>query len=407
VDVFDEDGDDLTVSFYNAADHSLINTDIVFGGTGTASVTWSGLLIGTSYTWYAISDDGLNVTQSATWSFTTNKVPNVPTNPTPNDDATGISYSPTLSVDVLDDDGDDLIVSFYNAADHSLINTYIVIGGSGTASVTWSGLSSGTSYSWYVIADDGLSLNQSATWLFTTNHVPDDLTNPTPNDGAIDISYNPTLSVDVFDEDGDDLTVSFYNAADHSLINIDIVFGGTGTASVTWSGLSIGTSYTWYAISDDGISTNQSTTWSFTTNYAPNEPTNPTPIDGATVVTNILTLLSVDVSDDDGDDITVTFYDASDDSVINIDIITGGSGTASVEWTEALPGTTYSWYAISDDGLSTTQSSTWTFETNDESAPPPPSTPPGIPGFSLVLPILIGTVTVISVRVYLKRKKIA
>ena len=173
---------------------------------------------------------------------------------------------------------------------------------------------------------------------------------------------------------------------------------------MTWSGLSSGTSYTWYAISDDGISTNQSTTWSFTTNYAPNEPTNPTPIDGATVVTDILTLLSVDVSDDDGDDITVTFYDDSDDSVINIDIITGGSGTASVEWTEALPGTTYSWYVIADDGLSTTQSSTWTFETNDESAPP---TPPGIPGFSLVLPILIGTVTVISVRVYLKRKKIA
>ena len=352
----------MTVSFYDASDDSLIDVDVVFGGTGTASVTWPGLSSGTSYSWYVISDDGLCVTQSDTWSFTTNYGPNDPTNPTPNDGATGINYSPTLSVDVSDDDGDDLTVSFYDASDDSLIDADIVLGGTGTASVTWSELSSDTSYSWYVKANDGLSVTQSATWSFTTNYEPNVPTNPTPNDGATGINYSPTLSVDVSDDDGDDLTVSFYDASDDSLIDTEIVLGGTGTASVTWSGLSSDTSYSWYVKADDGLNITQSATWSFTTNYVPNVPTNPTPNDGATGISDDPTL-SVDVSDDDGDVLTISFYDASDDSLIDTEIVLGGSGTASVTWTGLSSLTEYSWYAISDDGLSETQSATWSFTT--------------------------------------------
>ncbi|KKK48138.1 hypothetical protein LCGC14_3148150, partial [marine sediment metagenome] len=153
-------------------------------------------------------------------------------NPSPEDGATGINYSPILSVDVNDIDGDDLNVSFYNASDHSLLDTDIILGGIGTASISLSGLSSGTSYSWYVKSNDSSSIRRSDTWTFTTNHVPDDPMNPTPNDGAIGISYSPTLSVDVFDDDEDDLNVSFYNASDNSIIDADIITGGNGTASV-------------------------------------------------------------------------------------------------------------------------------------------------------------------------------
>ena len=62
-------------------------------------------------------------------------------------------------------------------------------------------------------------------------------TNPTPSNGATDVDYSPTLSADVSDNDGDDLTVSFYDASDDSLIDVDIVLGGTGEASVPWVGL--------------------------------------------------------------------------------------------------------------------------------------------------------------------------
>jgi microcystin-dependent protein len=186
-------------------------------------------------------------------------------NPSPQDGATDLGFNPLLSVDVDDLEGDDLNVSFYDASDDSLIGEYSIFGGTGTASATWSGLSSGTSYSWYVTADDGLGVNQSDTWSFTTNYVPNVPTNPTPNNLATGISSNPTLSVDVFDNDGDDLTVSFYNASDDSLIDDDVVIGGSGTASVTWSNLPSDIICTWYVIADDGLNTTQSSTWSFST----------------------------------------------------------------------------------------------------------------------------------------------
>jgi len=362
VDVTDDDGDDLTVIFYDESDDSVIDTDIVLGGSGTASVVWPGLSPGITYSWYGIVDDGLSTNQSATWSFTTVHIPNEPTNPSPNDAATDIDYNPTLSVDVYDDDGDDLTITFYNASDDSVIDTDMVFGGSGTASVVWSGLSPGTTYSWYAIADDGLSIAQSYTWSFTTNHVPKEPTNPSPSDGTPGIGYNSTLSVDVFDVDGDDLTATFYDASDDSIIDADIVLGGSGTASVTWSGLSSGKSHPWYVIVDDGLSTNQSATWSFITNHVPDEPTNPSPNNGTTDV-GYSPILSAEVLDVDGDDLTAIFFDASDDSVIDTDIISGGSGTASVTWLGLSSGTNYSWYVTVDDGLSTNQSATWSFTT--------------------------------------------
>ncbi|MFX1567006.1 MAG: hypothetical protein ACFFCV_01415 [Promethearchaeota archaeon] len=404
VDVFDDDGDDLTVTFYNASDDSVINSDIVYGGSGTASVIWSGLLPGTTYSWYAIADDGLNKSKSVTWSFTTNLVPNEPINPSPSDGALNVNFNPTLSVDVFDDDGDDLTVTFYNASDDSVINSDIVYGGSGTASVIWSGLLPGTTYSWYAIADDGLNKSKSTTWSFITGHIPNEPTNPSPFDGAIIINNNPTLSVDVYDSDGDDLTVTFYDASDDSVITSNIVSGGIGTASIPWFGLSLGITYSWYAIADDGLNTNQSTTWSFTINQIPNEPTNPSPSDLAMNIDYNPTL-SVDVYDGNGDDLTVTFYDASDSSVIGTDIIIGGSGTASATWSGLSAETTYSWYVVADDGISTAQSPDWTFTTVGEEPNPPSNPPPTVPGFDMVVPVLLGAATIISIRIYQKRKK--
>jgi hypothetical protein len=101
--------------------------------------------------------------------------------------------------------------------------------------------------------------------------------NPSPNDGDSGIGYNPTLSVDVSDLDGDDLIITFYNASDDDVIEADVVLGGSGTASVIWSGLSSGTSYSWYVIVDDGSITVQSTTWSFTTSEEVGAPAIPMP----------------------------------------------------------------------------------------------------------------------------------
>ena len=91
------------------------------------------------------------------------------------------------------------------------------------------------------------------------------ISNPSPADGAFGVGNNPTLSVDALKLEGDDLIITFYNASDNSIIEADVILGGSGTASITWSGLSYGTRHSWYVIVDDGLKSIQFETWSFTT----------------------------------------------------------------------------------------------------------------------------------------------
>ena len=72
VRVTDPDGHKMDVSFYDASTHAQIGgTQVNISSGSTASIVWSGLSAGTIYRWYAVADDGLNTTQSDTWSFTT------------------------------------------------------------------------------------------------------------------------------------------------------------------------------------------------------------------------------------------------------------------------------------------------------------------------------------------------
>lgn len=87
----------------------------------------------------------------------------------PTDGATGVSLDPTLSIDVTDADGDSMDVTFRDDSDGSKIgSTQTGVADGGTASVTWSGLESDSTYSWYVEADDGNAITTSATFSFTT-----------------------------------------------------------------------------------------------------------------------------------------------------------------------------------------------------------------------------------------------
>ena len=97
------------------------------------------------------------------------------------------------------------------------------------------------------------------------NNCPE-INNPNPPDGATNQTTSITLRVDVNDNDGDTLTVNFYNAADNSLIGTDTISGGSGTASVNWNGgLTNSETYNWYVTVYDGICTVTSDTWNFIT----------------------------------------------------------------------------------------------------------------------------------------------
>ncbi|MCK5301159.1 MAG: hypothetical protein KAJ21_04580, partial [Thermoplasmatales archaeon] len=59
--------------------------------------------------------------------------------------------------------------------------------------------------------------------------------------------------------------VGFYDASDDSLISVDSNVVSGGVASVSWSGLSENTSYSWFVVVDDSENTTTSNTWNFKT----------------------------------------------------------------------------------------------------------------------------------------------
>ena len=117
-------------------------------------------------------------------------------------------------------------------------------------------------YSFYIYAIDASGNgNKSGLYQFRINSPPY-VKNPVPENGSIDVSINPTLSIFVNDTDGDMLTVSFYNG-NSEIGNVTVASGNT--ASITWSHLQHSTTYQWYVIVSDGVATITSPVWSFTT----------------------------------------------------------------------------------------------------------------------------------------------
>jgi len=155
--------------------------------------------------------------------------PAKPSNPSTSNGATNVSTSPSLEVDVYDPDGDSMDVTFYDVYDN-IIGTDSNVWSSSTASITWSGLSYGSTYSWYAVADDGSARTTSNTWSFTTNHTP-----TADAGGPYGIDEGDSLSLDgsgSTDQDGSIISYSWDLDDDG---NYDDVSGATPTFS--WSTL--------------------------------------------------------------------------------------------------------------------------------------------------------------------------
>jgi len=196
-------------------------------------------------------------------------LPYKPTNPNPENNATGVKPNPTLTVYVSDPNNDTINVSFYDASDDSLIDTVTNVESGITVSVVLLGLDYGLTYEWYVIAEDYEGSTQSDTWKFTTNHPPDLPSLISPVNDSSGVGLSPTLKVQVFDPDGDAMNVSFYDALNNQPIGQDVNVVNSGNASITWNDLSYSHTYTWYVIVNDSMQGTQSDIWSFTTMSSP------------------------------------------------------------------------------------------------------------------------------------------
>lgn len=249
------------------------------------------------------------------------------------------------------------------------------------------------------------------------------VSNPSPVDAATNIELTMSLKVDISDSEGQDITVYFYDDS-NTLLGQKMVSGGSGSASVNWNGLDYSTTYSWYVKASDGLDSTTSPTWSFTTKDEDTTPANnddtsttPTSTNNAPTVSGpkpkyletgipINTTLQVNVTDADGQDVSVSFYDGSD-TLLGKYTVSGGSGKASLNWSELSYSTNYTWYVKASDGIDTVTSSTWTFRTIDKGQNQDGLLGPSISIGTFYLPIILISIVCIVFSRYRKRNKLS
>jgi hypothetical protein len=227
----------------------------------------------TIYYWRIVAwDDNMQFNSSPIWSFTTQTVGNYPpviSDPDPYNNEINVSISiPSISVYIQDPEEDSIdwsIETSPNIGSSSGLNE-----NSGRKICNVSNLAYSTVYTWYVnTTDSGSGVTSKSSFKFTTklhiNSPPYAPNNPHPEDGAINISKDTMLSVYVYDPNGDNLDVYFYNGLDNSMIAKDTGVSSGDRASVTWSNLEYNTTYEWYAIAVDSEFANTSEKWNFIT----------------------------------------------------------------------------------------------------------------------------------------------
>jgi hypothetical protein len=122
-------------------------------GNGVYSIPVSGLVGNTDYTWYVTVDDGYDIVEK-TFSFKTEAVAPVITNPSPSDGEMDVSVSLSqLSFHLKDYQGDLMDYTVTTVPDIGSGGDSGV--GEGTYTVDISGLDYSTEYTWYVTATDG------------------------------------------------------------------------------------------------------------------------------------------------------------------------------------------------------------------------------------------------------------
>ena len=101
-----------------------------------------------------------------------NNPPNRPDNPIPENNSENVlvlsDKKVSIGVSVSDPDNDLLNVFFYNASDHSLIDSTLDVASGDFTSISWPDLNYNKTYSWYAIVNDTEFENRSEIFYFKT-----------------------------------------------------------------------------------------------------------------------------------------------------------------------------------------------------------------------------------------------
>ena len=269
-DCTDPDGDPLTYDVYFG--NSLNPTTKVSPNQTSKSYTPSTLTAGVDYYWKVVATDNhSNSTTGPLWKFTTippvNQPPTQPTSPSPANNSTGISTSPTLSWTCTDPENDPLTYDIYLGTSS---NPTTKVSPDQTAkSYLATNLTAGADYYWKIVAKDNKNNSTpSPVWKFTTsatiNQPPTQPSTPSPSNNAIGITTSPTLSWTCSDPENDPLTYDIYfGTSSNPTTKVSPDQTGKSYSPI---GLTAGADYYWKIVAKDNKNnTTASPVWKFST----------------------------------------------------------------------------------------------------------------------------------------------
>ncbi len=126
--------------------------------------------------------------------------------------------------------------------------------------------------------------------------------------------------------------------------------------------------YWWYrsrAVGENGLEEDNKVEKQEPGAPGPLPPSDPQPTDGATGI-GTGPELSVYMEHQTGKSMNVSFYDASDDSLIGTETNVQSGNRAKTDWTGLDSGKVYEWYAVAEDGEYNISSSVWDFTTGSQ-----------------------------------------
>jgi len=302
----------------------------------------------------AVDADGVN------YGNQTNKI-NVNEPPTANDDSVITKEDTSIWINVTANDTDSdgtLDLSTVNITDGPYDGIATINTTTGEIQYTPDTNFYGTDSFTYTVDDDDGATSNTATVTIIVGGVNDPPVITTEDDATAVEDELYSVDYDATDNDLDILTWSLVTNAGFLSIDPD-----TGVLSGTPENSHVGSYYVNVSV-DDGNGGSDFSNFTLVVsnvNDPPNAPSNPNPGNGNTGV-DLSPVLSVNVSDPDGDILNVSFYDGSD-NLIGIDIGVASGDIASVSWSSLSYLSMYSWYAVANDSEFENKSDTWSFTT--------------------------------------------
>jgi len=178
----------------------------------------------------------------------------------------------------------------------------------------WSfGFPNGTGYyEFYSIGKKSGSIDEtppiSADAICVYNRPPT-ITNEVPGNGSTNIQIIPQMNISINDIDGNGMNITWYSNSSGSWqvfgVNNSVLNGTYYQINSNFS--SPGITYWWYVSVYDGVNTNNSGIFHFTTSYQA-VISNPSPSNGSVAQYTVL-VCNVTVSDADGGTVTIRFYE--------------------------------------------------------------------------------------------------